>query len=297
MRAFTLAMVGGALVIAAAAGSAVYFYERPSVLRVAVARDSDDEAIFAAAAQDLAQGREWIRLKPVVVETLADSARALEDQRADLAVVRSDVAMPAGGQTVLIMRRNAAVLIAPAKSELRSVDGLRGKKVGVLWGGQAGKSRSQTLLDAALAQYDVPASSVRRVALALEDLRSAIERKEVDAVLIVDAPGSPAATAAAAAMAEAGGGSPNFIPMDEAKAIAQRAPNVEAVEVARGAFGGAQPRPAADLDTLGSSTRLVARHTLDNETVGELTRLLLDARPSLAQRFPMANRIEGAFDG
>ncbi|WP_051335565.1 TAXI family TRAP transporter solute-binding subunit [Methylocapsa acidiphila] len=292
MRALKLAAAGGAFVVIGALGAAVYSYERPTVLRVAVTRASADQAIFAAAAQELAQDKTSIRLKPVVVETLAESARALEDQRADLAVVRSDVAMPSGGQTVLIMRRNAALLVAPASSEARSIEDLRGKKVGVLLGEEVGKTGGQSLLDAALAQYDVPSASVRKVALALEDLPSAISHGEVDAVLVIEAPGSAAAASAIAAIAEAGGGAPNFIPIAEAKAIAQRSPNFEAMEVTRGAFGGAQPRPAADLDTLGASTRLVARHSLDNQTVAELTRLLLDERPDIAVQVPVANRIE-----
>jgi len=292
MRALRFATLGGALAVIAAVGAAIYMYERPSVLRVAVTRDSDDQAIFAAAAQEFAQEQEPIRLKAVVVETLAETSRALEEQRVDLAVVRSDVAMPAGGQTVLIMRRNAAVLVAPAESELRSIEDLRGRKVGVLQGGQAGRTGSQTLLDAALAQYDVPAGSVRRVALPLDDLQAAIANQEVDAVLAIEAPGSPAVTAAVAAVTEAGHGQPIFIPIAEAKAIAQRAPNFEAIEVVRGAFGGAQPKPAAEFDTLGSSTRLVARHSLGNEVVGELTRLMLEARPNIAAHVPIANRIE-----
>jgi hypothetical protein len=78
----------------------------------------------------------------------------------------------------------------------------------------------------------------------------------------------------------------------EAKAIAQRSPAFEGVEVMRGAFGGAQPKPAEDFVTLGVSTRLVARNSLGNEVVGALTRLLLAARPAIPARIPIANRIE-----
>ncbi len=62
MRALKLAAAGGALALVAAFGSAVYFYERPTVLRVAVMRDSDDQAIFTAAAQDFAHERDWFGL-------------------------------------------------------------------------------------------------------------------------------------------------------------------------------------------------------------------------------------------
>ncbi len=90
---------------------------------------------------------------------------------------------------------------------------------------------------------------------------------------------------------------PVFLPIAEAKAIAQRSPAFEGVEVMRGAFGGAQPKPPEDFDTLGVSTRLVARSSLGNETAGALTRLLLAARPGIAARIPIANRIEAPAYG
>ncbi len=92
-----------------------------------------------AAALEFAQAREQVGLKLVLVDSLAESGHALEDQRADLAVVRSDVGMPVNGQTVLIMRRNAAVLLAPAGSALRAVEDLKGHRIGVLQTEQAGR--------------------------------------------------------------------------------------------------------------------------------------------------------------
>ncbi|MGH6931889.1 MAG: LysR substrate-binding domain-containing protein, partial [Dongiaceae bacterium] len=85
-------------------------------MRIAVPRDSDDQAIMAAAAHEFAEERPAIRLKLIVVESLADASHALQEGHADLAIVRSDLAMPPNGQTVLIMRRDAAVLFAPAES-------------------------------------------------------------------------------------------------------------------------------------------------------------------------------------
>ena len=219
-------------------------------------------------------------------------SRALQEGHADLAVVRSDLAMPPNGQTVLIMRRDAAVLFAPAESSLRAIDDLRGHKVGILQAVPPGKMDNQLLLDTALAQYDVPLASVGRVSLTLAELTRAVENKEIDAVLAVGVPGSKGLTEAVNTVAVAGHGQPVFLPIAEAKAIAQRSPAFEGVEVVRGAFGGAQPKPPEDFDTLGVSTRLVARNSLGNEVVGALTRLLLAARPAIAARIPIANRIE-----
>jgi len=292
MRRHVLGAVVVSLVVLAAAGAAFYYFERPSVLRVAVPRDSDDQAIMTVAALDFAKDLEGIRLKLIPVDGLVESSRALEDGRADLAIVRSDVAMPPNGQTVLIMRRSAAVLFAPAQSGLHTIDDLRGHKVGVLQSVPVGKVDNQLLLDTALAQYDLPPASVKRFPLGIADLARAIERKEIDAVFAVGVPSSGGLTEAVSAVAMAGHGPPVFLPIAEAKAIAERSPQYEEFEVTRGAFGGAQPKPALDFDTLGVSTRLLARSSLSNETAGEVTRLMLAARPAIAARIAIANRIE-----
>jgi len=196
MRRLIFGTVIGSLVAVAAVAAAIFYYERPNVLRIAVPRDSDDQAIMAAAAHDFAEARDGIRLKLVAVESLAESSRALQEGHADLAVVRSDRAMPPNGQTVLIMRRDAALLFAPAESSLRAIDDLHGHKVGVLQAAPPGKVDNQLLLDTALAQYDVPSASVGRVSLTLAELSRAVENKEIDAVLAVGVPGSDGLTEA-----------------------------------------------------------------------------------------------------
>jgi TRAP-type uncharacterized transport system substrate-binding protein len=292
MRRFVFGATFGSLACIAAAVAALIYVERPTVLRVAVPRDSDDLAILAAATRNFAESRETIRLKLVAVENLLQSARTLEEGHADLAIVRSDLAMPPHGQTLLIMRRNAVLFVAPANSGLNGIEGLRGLKIGVLEAPPAGKGGNELLLETALAQYDVPADSVQRVPLTAAEVPRAVKEKRIDALLAVGVPGSDGLAQAVNAVAEAGAGQPVFLPIAEAKAIAQRSPAFEGVEVLRGAFGGAQPRPGMDLETLGVTTRLIARNSLGNEAAGTLTRLMLAARPSIAAAVPIANRIE-----
>lgn len=289
MRRFVFGATFGSLAFIAAAMAALYYVERPTVLRVAVPRDSEDLAILAAATRSFAESRETVRLKLVTVENLSQSARALEEGRADLAIVRSDLAMPPHGQTLLIMRRNAVLFVAPANSGLSGIEGLRGLKIGVIEAAAAG---NELLLNTALAQYDVPADSVQLILLPAAEVPRAVKEKRIDALLAVGVPGSDGLAQAVNAVAEAGAGQPVFLPIAEAKAIAQRSPAFEGVEVLRGAFGGAQPKPAADLETLGVSTRLVARNSLGNELAGTVTRLMLAARPAIAAAVPIANRIE-----
>lgn len=292
MRHLIVAAIIGLLAVITAATSAIDYYERPNIVRIAVPRDSEDQALLAAAGLEFIRNKESVRLKLVPVDNLAESSRAVEEGRADLAIVRTDVAMPANGQTLLIMRRNAAVLVAPAASELDGIEHLSGRTVGILQTEPGEKSDDQHLLDTALAQYDVPPASVRRISLTPGELSQAVESNEIDAVLAVGVPGSERLTQAVNTIAAAGRGAPVFLPVSEAKAIAQRSPAFEGVEVMRGVFGGAQPKPSADFDTLGASTRLVARRSLGNDLAGALTRLLFAARPVVAAQVPIANRIE-----
>src|SRR3984893_3862463 len=69
MRRLIFGTVIGSLVAVAAVAAAIFYYERPNVLRIAVPRDSDDQAIMAAAAHDFAEARDGIRLKLVAVES------------------------------------------------------------------------------------------------------------------------------------------------------------------------------------------------------------------------------------
>jgi hypothetical protein len=96
-------------------------------------------------------------------------------------------------------------------------------------------------------------------------------------------------TVAAVGRAE---GPPVFIPISEADAIAQRAPAFEELEVVRGAFGGAPPRPPEKFETLGISHRLVARASLDDAVVAQVAELLFTMRPALAKEVPLAERME-----
>ena len=69
MRRLIFGTIFGSLAAIAAVAAAIYYYERPSVLRIAVPRDSGDQAIMAAAAREFAEDLEGIRLKLVAVES------------------------------------------------------------------------------------------------------------------------------------------------------------------------------------------------------------------------------------
>jgi TRAP transporter TAXI family solute receptor len=263
----------------------------PTTLRIAVGPPgSDDARLVLAAAQHLARERHGIRLRVLPTEGVAASAQAIEDGKAQLAIVRTDVAMPTKAQTVAIMHRDAALLLTTPQTGIAKVSGLWGRNIGILRGNPV----DETLLRTILAQYEVPADSVPVVHLAgPSEVEAAFTLNRVDAVLVVGTVTSRAVAETVAAVAQAGGTPPVFVPVGEADAIELRLPAYESLEIVRGTFGGTPPRPAETVETLGVSHRLVALETLDDRVVSELTRLIFAIRPALSTEIPLANRIEG----
>jgi len=291
LRRLILLCVAGAFALAAGVVLFTYLYERPNGLRVAVVRGSEDQDIMGAAAQDFVHDRESIRLNLLPVDDLTASAAALDHGKADLAVVRSDVEMPTTGQTILILNKSAVLFLAPAEAGIRTIADLKGRKLGIVFDHKLANAANPNLLQTILEQYAVPAGEVTAINLPESEVERALTSKRVEAVMVLGTPGSQDLSAVVTAVTQAADGKPVFIPIPEAEGIAQRSPNYEAVDIVRGLFPGSIPQPAESFHTVGVSTRLVARSTLSDTVAGDLTRILLEARPHLALRVPIAARI------
>jgi hypothetical protein len=106
------------LAILLCVGAAVaYWASRATVLTVAVApRDGTEPALIHAYADALAKRHKEIRLRILPFDDVRDSAEALRDGRADLAVVRPDVDLPDNGLTLAVLRDQAMIIAAPEAS-------------------------------------------------------------------------------------------------------------------------------------------------------------------------------------
>src|SRR5918997_766500 len=290
MRRPVLIAIAAFLALLALGLFTVQWASTPTTLRIAVGPvSSEDMRLVVAATQHLAREREPIRLKLVLTDGISASAHAIDEDKADLAVVRTDVRMPLRGQTVAIMHRDAAVLMTTPMSGISKVSGLWGRNVGIVRKTPA----NQRLLETVLAQYEVPKDSVPVLLLGSpQEVEEGLRLKRIDAVLVVGTVTSPLVIDTVAAVARAGEAPPVFLPVSEADAIAQRSPAFEELEVVRGTFGGTPPRPPETMETIGISHRLVAQAALDENTVSEFTRLLFAMRPSIAKEAPLAAQIE-----
>jgi TRAP transporter TAXI family solute receptor len=278
-----------ALAVVAAGLVGYQWSAAPTTLKVAVGPvGSENTRLVVALQQYAGRERSTVRVRLVLTEGVDASAKAIEDDKADLAIVRTDVAMPVKAQTVAIMHRDAALLMTTPESGISKVSGLWGRNVGLVRDIPANRAVLETIL----AHYEIPKDMVPTVVLAANEVEQALRTKRVDAVLAVGTVTGRTMTETVAGVTQAAGGAPVFIPVEEADAIAQRSPKFESLEVVRGSFGGTPPRPANTIETLGVSHRLVAKTSLDDNVVSELTKVLFTARPSLAQEVPLANKIE-----
>jgi TRAP transporter TAXI family solute receptor len=290
MRRPFLLTLATLLAVTALGFAGYYAANAPKTLRVAVGPlASEDTRLVVAAAQYLASERASVRLKVVLTEGVAESAAAMEADKVDLAVVRSDVAMPAKGQTVAILHRNAAVLMTLERTGITRVSGLRGRKVGLLRRHQP----NEALLQRLLTHYEIPGESVTPVRLrSPAEAADAFREGRIDALLVVASVTSRTMEEAVLATTQAAGAPPVFIPFGEAEALAQRSAAVESFEVVRGAFGGTPSRPADGFTTVSVSHRLLAQEEVDDSVISELTRLLFAMRPAIQGDVPLAARIE-----
>ncbi|MGY2052840.1 TAXI family TRAP transporter solute-binding subunit [Methylobacterium sp. JK268] len=288
MRRHIPIAVAALLALLAAGLLAYQWMGQATTLRVAVGpAGSENARMIAALAQSLARGHEDVRLRIVPTGGVAESAAVAERGKADLAVVRSDVGIPATTQTVAILHRDAALLIT-TEGGPADVAGLKDRRVGVVRQ-QTGNAK---LLDAILQHHDLAPGSITPVLLdRAEEVGPALREGRIDVAFLVAPLVGPTTNAAVTGMVRAGL-RPAFIPVGDAAAMARRSSAFESVEVGRGTFGGTPPRPADAFTTLGVTHRLVAQATLADATVSELARLLFVTRPAVVGEVPLANQIE-----
>ena len=138
-----LVLAVGFLIFSAAAG-ALYYVLQPVTLRIAVGPPgSDDHKVIQATAGAFASESRTVRLSLITTDGAVEALALLGAGKADLAVGRGDLEMPADAQTVAIVRKNFVVLWAPSGLADRSskrkpapktqvIADLAGHRVGVI---------------------------------------------------------------------------------------------------------------------------------------------------------------------
>ena len=296
-RKMMFVTLAGILAVIGAVAGAYYFAMRPVTLRIAVGpANSDDLKVVQALTQAFSQAHSQIRLRPLQTDGAAASAKALADGNADLAIIRGDLDVPKNAQAVATLRKNVAVLWVPppakgkgkkAGPKITKIPQLAGRRVGVV-----GRTPANVnLLKVILQQYGVDPNKVEIVQFPANEVAEAIRGQKADAYLAAG-PVNSKITAEAITASTRDGGTPTFLAIDSAEAIAQNHPAYEASEIPAGAFGGSPDKPDDEVKTISFSHHIVARKGISESTIAAFTRQLFAIRQSLMAEFPLAAKIE-----
>src|SRR5204862_2951585 len=130
--------------------------------------------------------------------------------------------------------------------------------VGVI-GGDANKRLIKVFTD----EYDLTRAGVTFKDLALPDVRRALEAKEVRAILIMMPLAEKYLALLRGLFPQSAKAGPVLIAIEQAGAIADKAPAYEGFDVPKGTLRGSPPDPADDLTTVRTAFYLVAQKKLD----------------------------------
>ncbi|MDO9059784.1 MAG: TAXI family TRAP transporter solute-binding subunit [Bradyrhizobium sp.] len=293
-----LVLAAGIFLFGVAAGG-LYYILRPVTLRIAVGPPgSDDQRLVQALAQTFARDGGPVRLTPITTEGAIESIALLAAKKADLAVARGDLDLPADAQSVAILRKNVVVLWSvpglpargtkkPPAPRIKELGDLAGHRVGVIGRTQA----NVALLRVILTESGVNADKVAITQFRTDQVAEMARDPAIEAFMAVGPLDSKITIEAIAATAKARG-EPKFLPIEVSETISKKHPRYDTEEIPGSTFSPSPARPADKLDTVSVSHLIVAPKSLSEITAGAFVRQLFAVRQTLAREMPAAAKIE-----
>jgi TRAP transporter TAXI family solute receptor len=298
-KGYLLLILAAGIFMFGVASGTLYYVLRPVTLRIAVGPPgSDDQKLIQVLAQTFAREASPVRLSPITTASTAESIARLAAGKADLAVARGDLNLPANAESVAILRKNVVVLWAPSglpakgskkqpAPKIKSIDDLEGKRVGVIGRTQA----NVTLLRVILTESGVNPDKVAVTQFGTDQFAEMARDTALDAYMAVGPLDSKITADAIAATATARG-EPKFLPIDVSEAIAQKHPLYESEEIAGSIFSSSPARPEDKVETVAVNHLIIAPKSLSDTAVGAFVRQLFTVRQEVARELPTASQIE-----
>src|ERR1700730_632928 len=266
------------------------YYTRPVTLTIAVGSiDGEAAKAMSAVASHLVTASAPGRLSVVDPGTALESARMFAAGKVDLAVVRGDVGDLSKAQAVVVVAHMVALVIAPPGSAITSMDGLKGRTVGVISGEANAK-----VVDVLTNTYGLTRAKVLFKNLDLTEARPALQSKEVSALLVVIPLSQKYLSLVRGLFQQGPKALPVLIAIDSAGAIAEAERAYESFDVPKGTLRGAPPVPEDDLTTLRTSLYLVANKKLSSDLIATFTQTVMNVRRDLLAEQPILAQITAA---
>jgi TRAP transporter TAXI family solute receptor len=283
-----VALVLAIVAIGTGAGFYAYrYFTRPVTLTIAAGSvDGEGQRLMTAIGARLAASKSPVRLKIIDKGSALAATQAFAKGEVDLAIVRPDLGDMSNARTVVLVTNGVLLVIALPGSKAESIDDLKGKTLGVV-GGPVNKQ----LLDALDKEYDLTRSKVHFRDLMPAEIPAAIQSKQVQALLVV-APISERYLAQLRALFPRDAKQkPTLLAVESAGAIAAVNKAYESYDLPKGTIRGSPAIPDDDLATLRVPLYLVAKSTVSNDLVSDLTKAIMEGRASMIAEYPLVAQI------
>ena len=269
---------------------AYYYYGvAPRTLRVAVPpAETQTSQFLQAIASALRKEGARIRLTVIPYDTNEAISAAFELQKADLAAVRADRALPSSAVGVAELGRYVTLVLARPGAGIEKFADLRGRSIAELTRSKTGEGVFREL--AQLNHFnreDFRPQPIR----SLSAMGAAMSPGKLDAVFASVQRGSKIFLDEFHAVEHAFGAPPVFVPIGEAAALVKINAVFKAEDVAAGELASVPAAPGAALPTVTFPLLLVAHRQENPATIQELTSQIFDVRSSLMAQYPGAARL------
>jgi TRAP transporter TAXI family solute receptor len=286
-RLTRVVLVLGVVAIAAAAGLYGYrYFSRPTTLTIAVGSlDGEGQKLIAALAAKIASTKSPVRLNVIDKGTSVGATQAFAKGEVDLAVVRPDLGDMSNARTVVLVTYGVLFTIALPGTKAESVEDLKGKTIGVV-----GATINKHLVEALDKEYDLTKSKTHFKDLMPADIAAAIKAKQVQAVMIVAPISERYISLLRALFPRDAKQMPTLLSVDAA-AIAAVDHAYESFDIPKGTIRGSPAIPDDDLTTLRVPSYLVAKSTVSNDLIIDLTKAIMEGRSSMISEYPLLSQI------
>ena len=276
--------------LCAGVGLAYYYYGvAPRTLRVAAPPAATQTTQFLEAmAAALRKEGSRVRLSIVPSDSNESIAATFESQKADLAVVRADRALPSSAVGVAELGRFTALILARPGSGIEKFADLRGRPVAEIAPSRSGAGVFREL--AQLNHFNREEFRPQEIGN-LSAIGPAISAGRLDAVLASVPRGSTGILDELHAVERAYGAPPVFVPIAEAAALAKINSVFKPEDIAAGELASSPVTPPSALPTVTFPLLLVAHRDESPAIVQDLAAQMFDIRSTLMAQYPGAARL------
>jgi len=223
----------------------------------------------------VARHRPNIRIDVLETGGTAESLALLESGKVALAAAQADVPVGSAARLIAVLYLDTFQLLVHKGLGIRSIVDLRGRRVGLP---KAGGQYQSFLVVAE--HFGMTAADYQFVGGNDEEADRAFLSNRADAVFRVRAVGNPAIASLVRT------GDAEFVPIPQAQAMQIRLAAFTPAVIPQGAYLGAPPIPAADLESVGVHRTLLAHRDASDDVVRAVTEVLIEERQELADAIP-----------